>query len=91
MFVMYWVANLCKRQSEFGNIAKITGGSRWDSKLGIQRRPCLKSNEPAIRYDHYQLHQKSSGKGSQGRGQRIISLNTSIDVIRVPKARTSGK
>ena len=37
----------------------------------------LKSNEPAIRYGQVRDH--------RGVGSKNISLNTSVDVIRVPK------
>ena len=49
-----------------------------------------------VRYGVSNLHSlKSLGKGSfWGRGQivlLIIRLNTLVDVIRVPKVRTSGE
>ena len=59
----------------------------------LYRAALLKVNGPAIRYDHYQFHQKSPGKDRLGVGQSIlqnISLNTSVDVISMPKACTSG-
>ena len=51
-----------------------------------------------VRYEVLNLYVqslKSLGKGSfLGRGQRVlqvIRLNTLVDVIRVPKVRTSGE
>ena len=41
-----------------------------------------------LRYDPYQLHPYSSSKDHQGHGQiilQIISVNTSVNVIRLPK------
>ena len=48
-------------------------------------------NEHAIR--HYQLHQNSPSNDCQGQGSlilQIISLNTLVDVIRVPKTCPSA-
>ena len=53
---------------------------------------CLKSNEPAIRYNHYQLQQTLQEKIVEGWDQiilQIISLNTSVDTIRVSKGKFS--
>ena len=53
---------------------------------------CLKSNEPAVRYDHYQLHQDSP-KDRKGAGSNNIAdykpKYMSRDMIRVLKACTS--